>query len=216
MPLKAFISYSHHDRAQGARVKRELEWLGVECFLAHDDIRVSEEWKARIVEELSQSNILISLLSESFKASDWTSQEVGYMVSKSNVLIIPLLLDDTIPYGFISHLQGHRFDSALSAPDFFVSPIAARFPREIIPELLERMGRAGAFREAERLMRPLVPLFEVFSDEEIVKFVEKSISNGQIWDASQCKSEYLPRLIEVHGERIPRAKLQQLRTLIEQ
>jgi len=52
MEIKAFISYSSKDKKYGAAVRTALSEVNLESFLAHDDLRVSEEWKARILAEL--------------------------------------------------------------------------------------------------------------------------------------------------------------------
>jgi len=40
----AFISYSHEDHKYGAQAKSVLADVGIEAFLAHDDLLVSDEW----------------------------------------------------------------------------------------------------------------------------------------------------------------------------
>lgn len=62
----AFISYSTKEKAYSADVKRILEEYGVDCFLAHEDLVVSEEWKHRILEELRRCNVFIPLLKRPF------------------------------------------------------------------------------------------------------------------------------------------------------
>lgn len=214
-PLRAFISYSTKDKLTGAEVKAALSELGIECFLAHDDIRVSEEWKARIIDELRKASIFVPLLSKAFVESEWAPQEVGFIVARPEVLIIPLLLDSTIPFGFISHIQGRRYLAEAMTSEFFIETISNRFPRQLIPVLIDKMRGAVSFRKAEHLMKPLVPIFEQFDDSEIDAFVEASISNREIWDAALCRSEYLPRFIELHHKRIKRAKLKALAYQIE-
>ena len=41
--MRAFISYSVADKEWGGRVKQALESINVHCFLAHEDMQVSEE-----------------------------------------------------------------------------------------------------------------------------------------------------------------------------
>src|ERR1035438_3292379 len=114
--MRAFISYSVIDKQFAGGVKRALENLGVECFLAHEDIRVSEEWKDRILQELREADIFVTVLSERFKASEWCSQELGFIVSRPEVVIVPLSIDGTNPYGFISHVQGQYVSNEDAIP----------------------------------------------------------------------------------------------------
>lgn len=213
-PLRGFISYSTKDRHEGAEVKAALAELGVECFLAHDDLRVSEEWKARILVELKEADVFVPLLSRAFVASEWAPQELGFVFARPEVLIVPLMLDSTIPYGLISHLQGHRYSDEITS-DWFIEPIAKTFPRQLIPLLIKRMKGARSFRGAEGLMLPLVPLFDDFTDSEIEAFSEACISNHEIWNASLCASEYIPQFIELHRDRMKPKQLKALSHQIE-
>src|SRR5260370_481133 len=57
----AFISYSHTDRKYGAQAKSVLAEIGIDTFLAHDDLHVSDEWRARIIEELKRCDLFVPL-----------------------------------------------------------------------------------------------------------------------------------------------------------
>ena len=46
-------------------------------------------------------------------------------------------------------------------------------------------------------MKPLLPLFDLFTPEEAEAFAVASINNGQIWNAHLCCSEYIPAFLEV-------------------
>ena len=62
----AFISYFRKDRKFGAQAKGVLAEVGIDAFLAHDDLHVSDEWRERIVEELKRCDIFVPLLSANF------------------------------------------------------------------------------------------------------------------------------------------------------
>ena len=106
--VRAFISYSHEDRRYGAQAKNVLAEVGTQAFLAHDDLDVSDEWRARIIEELKSCGLFVPLLSANFVASKWAPQEVGFIISRPKVPIAPVSLDGTIPFGFISHVQSRK------------------------------------------------------------------------------------------------------------
>ena len=50
--LAAFISHSHVDRKFAGQAKAVLRRAGIDAFVAHDDLRSSEEWQRRIRQEL--------------------------------------------------------------------------------------------------------------------------------------------------------------------
>lgn len=205
-PLRGFISYSINDKGAAGVVKDYLTGLGVSCFTAHDDLGISDEWRQRIVEELHRMEVFVALLSASFKTSDWAPQELGFAVARADVPIIPLSLDGTNPFGFISHLQGKRFSTPLT-DSLFLAPLHRSYPRQLIVALIDRMGRASSFRGAEALMEPLRLLFKDFTPIEVDAFVEACIANNQIWDAGLCAADYIPDFIELHRHRIRAARL---------
>ena len=51
-------------------------------------------------------------------------------------------------------------------------------------------------------MRPLVPLFPMFTPDDAQTLAGASVRNNQIWPAHLCKDEYLPELIRVQGQNI--------------
>src|ERR1700730_11751287 len=106
--VSAFVSYSHVDRAYGAQAKKVLAEFNIEAFLAHDDLEVSEEWRKRILIELRQCDFFVPLLSQNFLSSKWAPQEAGFIISRADVVIAPLSIDGTTPFGFLSHLQSRR------------------------------------------------------------------------------------------------------------
>lgn len=212
---RAFISYSHKDRKHGAQAKSVLAEVGIEAFLAHDDLHVSDEWRGRIIEELEGCDLFVPLLSADFIESRWAPQEVGFIVSRPAVAIAPISLDGTIPFGFISHLQSRRITEEGITREILVEPLARRLPREILPSLIRIASRAGSFRSAESLMAPLVPHFPIFTADEAQALAEASVRNSQIWSASLCKSKYLPELLHHQANNIAPKTLRALKYQIE-
>jgi|SRR5882724_28296 len=199
----AFISYSTVDKSWGGQIRQTMESLGFSTFIAHDDLKVSEEWQKRILEELQRTDIFIALLSEDFKKSDWCSQELGYIVRVRGVLVIPLSIDGTNPYGFISHLQGHRLRSETEAESVLMDVLLRERPRLAVPKAIERVAGTRSFRAAEARVGLLLPHLPSFSEKEAQDFARAAIRNGQVWDAALCRDKYLPQFLEIWGSRIP-------------
>jgi len=208
--LRAFISYSIEDKATAGAVKRALNTYDIDCFMAHEDIQVSEEWRERILDELAACQVFIALLSQAFKRSDWAPQEVGVVAGRADVAIVPLCLDETIPFGFIAKIQGVRVPATGVDPGTVLEPLARRFPRLLVPAMIARVRQAGTFRSAEAALRPLVSHFPTLTQTELDALVEASIVNGQVWLASLCQQEYLPELIRVNRARINPSALKAL------
>jgi len=198
---RAFVSYSVERKHDGGAVKECLTKFGYQCFLAHDDLRVSEEWKQRILQELGEADVFVALLSKEFIESKWCGQELGYIFSRPDVLKIPLSLDGTMPYGFIEHLQGIEVhDGNLAA--VLEEVLYRKRPRQMIPAQIRRVASAGSWRGAAALVQPLIPHFAPFSDEEVDAFARAAAGNSEVWDAGRCASEYIPEFVRVNGARI--------------
>lgn len=211
----AFISYSHLDREYARQAKQVLEEVGVAAFLAHEDLEVSEEWKARIIEELRSCDLFVPLLSENFRRSKWAPQEAGFVASRSEVRIAPLSIDGTLPFGFMEHVQSSRIGRSGVTRELLVMPLAHQQPRVFLPALIKIAVAAGAWRTAERRMRPLVPLFPQFTANEAQTLAEGAVDNDQVWSASECRTEHLPEFIRVQGHQIEPATLKALQYQID-
>ena len=104
--LKVFFSYSTNDKETVGDLKTVLESMGFEVFLAHEDLEPCVEWQEEIKKNLSNCDIFIPLLTNSFKESEWTNQEIGIAIA-TDKFIIPMQVDFP-PYGFIGKIQSLR------------------------------------------------------------------------------------------------------------
>jgi hypothetical protein len=198
----AFISYSIKDKKYGAAVREALNSLNVESFLAHNDLHITEKWEKKILKEAGRCNVFVPLLSKNFLKSEWCSQETGIIVKRRGVTIFPLLLDETMPFGFIRHVQGQRVTLEEIGEELFLKSLAETFPRYILPQRIERLKKASSFRGAEALVELLRPYFREFNVKEANRFAELCASNNQIWDANLCRDEYLPEFLKIQGKHL--------------
>ena len=213
--VTAFVSYSHKDRKYGGQAKAVLRKVGIDAFLAHEDLQVSEEWQHRILKELSSCDLFVPLLSKNFLESKWAPQEAGYVASRPTVIVAPLSIDGTTPCGFFSHVQSSRIASDGVTRELLVEPLVKKFPRTILAALIQIAGEAATFRCAEQKMRPLVPHFSRFTAEEAQALAEVSVDNGQIWSAADCRDKYLPEFIRLQGSNIEPKTLRALRYQVD-
>lgn len=216
MEIKAFISYSTKDKKHGAAVKVALDEISIKSFLAHDDVQVSEEWEKRILVELEECNIFVPLLSEAFKGSDWCGQEAGFVAERGNqVLIIPLSIDGTVPYGFISRFQCHQVPPTGIDPQTILGAVGKKWPSIVIEALLKPIKGASSFRGAEKLIEPLVPYFKQLTKEQASRLTQIAIDNPQIWGADLCHNKYLPQFLQLNKKKILLSQYQALKYQIE-
>ncbi len=213
--MRAFISYSVSEKQFGGAVKKALENLGVECFLAHEDLQVTDVWKTRIIEQLRIADIFIAVLSAKYKASEWCDQELGFIVSRpeAEVVIVPLSIDNTIPYGFISHIQGQHVSDESAVPGIIEDLLYRNRPRDMIPIQIERVRQL--IGNAEVNVRPLVPHFKKFTEQEAADFASAVIGHYGVLNDRLCCSEYLPKFLAANGKRISDKLKKELEEKIE-
>ena len=201
--MDVFISYSSINRQTAHLTQASLTELGLTSFMAHEDLEVSDEWRDAIIGELKVAGIFVALLSAEFMASPWCVQEVGFIISRPDVLIIPLSLDGTVASGFIARLQSRKVIDAdiLSRLE---SILYRKRTLQMIPNWIRRVGLAGSFRGAESILEPMAPYFDRFSVPQAESFFQAALSNNQVWWATRARSEFLPAFARIHWTSISR------------
>jgi len=101
--VKAFISHITADKVKAKKLRDVLKPYNIDCFVAHEDIKPTEEWLAEIQKALNTMDFFISIHTKGFSSSLWCQQEVGYAVAR-NIKIIPIKFDED-PQGFIGKYQ---------------------------------------------------------------------------------------------------------------
>lgn len=198
--VNAFISYSHEDRKYAGQTKTLLGTFGIDAFLAHEDIHVSHDWRDRIIQELKRCELFLALLSKRFLASKWAPQEIGFIISRPEVKIMPISLDETVACGFIGNLQSKRIDDEEVTSEFLLPGLIHNFPRTIFPHLIKDVAVAGTFRTGEAKLERLFPYFANLNGPEVKLLAENCVKNSQIWDAAECRDHYLPEFIRIQGK----------------
>ncbi len=199
MGAYAFISYQTDDKLVAREIKNILERIGVESFLAHEDIDVSEEWRVKILDEIASAKIFISILSKRYFSSAWCVQESGIAAYRKNLTIIPLSIDGTTPRGFITYIQSTKVEPGRIIIDDLLPGLIKQDFKVGTDAIIEIIGRSGDFRSAEKNFQRLLPHIEELQDEQYKKLLEYCASNDQIHHAWSCAQEYIPPLLKSHG-----------------
>lgn len=179
---KVFISHSHTDRDLAASIKNRLEGrFNIDVFVAHDDIKPSEEWQETILSELKDTNVFIMLLSSAFENSDWTDQETGISVFLRHK-IIPISLG-TNPYGFAGKYQalkwkGHDFDWSMR------ELVMVLYTKGILSkdEIIEYFTCSNSFKEADENTK-IIDYFrtrEGFTERQLMDIAMGLLDNSQL------------------------------------
>lgn len=196
--MYAFLSYQSADKEVAAKIKVILSQLGVESFLAHEDINVSEEWRLSILAELGKVDLFIPILSTNYYRSIWCKQELGVAAFRG-ITIVPLSVDGSIPEGLMGHIQLTRIDPA--APDLsaLVAGVAKCDVAFAIDAVINIIAGSPNYRRAEANFGLIHPYLSRASDAEIAKLLKVSAENDQVYDAGLCARTYLPPLFKSHG-----------------
>lgn len=101
--LKVFISHLSKDKAKATALAKELKKYGATGFVAHIDIEPSEEWLKTLEFALQSMDVMLALLTERFKESDWTVQEIGFALGKGVPIVA--IRKGMDPFGFFGKWQ---------------------------------------------------------------------------------------------------------------
>ena len=151
------------------------------------------------MQNLETSNIFIAILSEKYEVSEWTDQECGFALAKKH-LIIPLIVNNTLPYGFINKLQALRYNGDMKETiRTIVSIIRNKFPEKdkLLNLLIKSFASSRNYTEAGRRSEFLL-CFDL-SKEQINKILEISIDNNQICEGGYSKA-HLHELMDKYRE----------------
>src|SRR3990167_5925886 len=195
----AFVSYQTADKVVAGKIRDALAEVGIQTFLAHEDIFVSEEWRLKILEQIGVCDIFICILSQSYLASPWCVQESGIAAFLGNVTIIPLSIDGTVPPGFVGNVQSVKVDPAsVYISDFIQGFVKYNFDFAA-GIMINIIASAKSFRGAEAKFKIILPYLDRLSPEQAKRLLEVSLRNDQVLHASLCITQYLPPLAQRYG-----------------
>ncbi len=80
--IRIFISHLAKDKKKASMLASELLKYDLTSFVAHEDIEPNEEWLVKIEEALMTMDVLLVLITEGFKESNWTAQEIGFALGR--------------------------------------------------------------------------------------------------------------------------------------
>jgi hypothetical protein len=101
--FRLFISHTHPHADFAGEMSRYLAKFGIECFVAHQDIKPSEKWQEVIESALLTCHAATALVTKDFRQSVWCDQEVGFCLARA-LVIVPLMVSIE-PHGFLASFQ---------------------------------------------------------------------------------------------------------------
>lgn len=196
--FKLFVCHVVANKQFCSELKGELLDFGISSFVAHQDIEPTREWVDEIERALATCDALVAVLSEGFKESDWTDQELG--ICHGRRVLIVSVRQGVDPYGFISRyqaLRGGRAGGEVAADlyDVFIKheKTAARAAEGLVATFERSINFATAKRRANRL-RDVVSW-----TPDLLRRIEGAVtSNKQVQDAWAVPG-IVAGLVKEHG-----------------
>jgi hypothetical protein len=95
-----FISYARRDVALAQRLYADLQAAGVRCWFAPEDMKIGDEFRARIDESIHIHDKLLLILSKHSLASPWVQKEVETALDKERKghrpVLFPIRVDQAV------------------------------------------------------------------------------------------------------------------------
>lgn len=104
---KIFISYSRKDGRVARMIYTKLEQSGYSVSLDVSSLVAGEDWSKKVKSALSQSDIILILLSENLSSSTFATNEVQAALDTKKPLLV-ILLDDSAKQNWLWPLVATR------------------------------------------------------------------------------------------------------------
>ena len=213
--IRVFLSYSTSDKEIAGNIRWGLEELGVEAFLAHEDISPSAEWQDVILENLRSCDVFVPILTRHFHNSNWTDQETGVAICLQK-LIIPLKIDAN-PYGFIGKYQALKFDLDKLAESCWVilSTIDQHkaFKEAVRDCVIRAFVDSHSYEDAKKKSSFLL-YFDSYGTPQLDEIMRGSSRNRQIYESFGAQNN-LRTLISRFEEEMDKSLIEEYRKKLE-
>jgi hypothetical protein len=181
--FRIFLSHTHDHKVEMAGLKMALLPYGIVAFVAHEDIKPTEEWEEVIEFGLETCDALLAYLTPDFIESRWTDQEVGMAIGKGKV-IIPVRVGAD-PHGFLGKYQGARGlglnAAGLAAEVARIVRANKRMERKYADVLVGRLCEAYSYDNARAMFRQVEQIpARLWTPGMISRAREAAATNGEL------------------------------------
>jgi len=204
--LKVFISYSSQDKSLAGLFKQCFEnYAGFSVFLAHEDISPASEWEIKIIKNLKETDVIIPLITDNYRNSEFTDQELG-MALALNKIIIPIKLSNINPYGFIKKLQALKCNcdqndiiNAVATIVFvLINNNEFNIYRDLVVDsVIEAFCNSNSYKTTRTIIRVLTKI-KSFNKNQIVGLKKAIKNNSQVYDEAYALPDFKKILTDKH------------------
>jgi len=183
--IRAFLSHSDKDKKIAAELKEKLAKYKIDVFLAHIDLDSGTEWESRLFSEIQNCNIFLILLTKNYHDSNYTDQETGIALNIPKP-ILPICVDDTRPYGFMSRFQAEICNTEFTQEN--IDKIAkscrklTKFASSILDVLIKRLETSETYSDAYAVAK-MIDGHEEFSADQINSLAIAYLKNEEVYQS---------------------------------
>jgi len=189
--IKAFISYSHHDREFVERLVKDLEARLPDLRVWYDMlITGGESWTDALTNEIESADVILAILSPNYLASQWGMKELEVAMlrrTEVGVRLIPILIRPCQPSGFLAALTWVDFTTDYDmALERVIWGITGKRPRAVVGIEPGEPTESIDPKEIDRLrneLREAVSLFKART-EQISTNIQPQVD--QIEERGKC------------------------------
>ena len=102
---QVFISYAHADKTYANKIAKSLKAAGLDVWKDDSNIRGGAAWAQEIARGITQSKLVINLLSPDSIKSDFVEKELIYAIDTAKKKVIPLRIKDCKAPLMLANLQ---------------------------------------------------------------------------------------------------------------
>ena len=103
--MKIFVCYSSKDEGMVTTLRNNLEkYYSLDVFCPNRELKGGYEYPTQMIRAIENCDVFVIILTKNFHGAEFTEQEVGIALAQ-NKLILPLKIDNTVPFGYIKTIQ---------------------------------------------------------------------------------------------------------------
>ena len=205
--LFIFASHLTKDHVQIKKISDVLKWnWNIRLFVAHADIRISEDWSSEIKNALSSCDAGIAFITDrdAFKASDWCDQEIGWMLGRfeDRVLALRFKLNGAYqdPYGPLGGRQAETIaegESDEQIADKIVDWCMTResLQNKLCTSLVKAFAKSRNWYQRDDIYKRL-KTFHVLNESQVELLLEAMRDNMETWGGEDRTTLERPRILD--------------------
>jgi hypothetical protein len=184
--LRLFLSHVSRIKEETSALKGALRPLGIDGFVAHDDIEPAQEWHREIEFALRSMHAFCAVVTNDYNASKWCDQEVGYALGRA----VPVVLFSSgeTPYGLMGKQQavrGKLSDPADAAGRIFdVLVKQDQLTTALTEGLVRSLVDAPSFASAKGSTKRIADVEKNLSKEQVLRLLVAARDNSQVREAT--------------------------------